>query len=47
LTDALVKLCVKADRRAFEKHIPAAQAYAAKYYDWNRNAKKLAYMMYH
>jgi len=45
LTKALVKLCSDADAGAFEKHIPKALDYAAKYFDWKRNAKKLAYAL--
>jgi len=46
LSSALVKLCANADVPAFQKHIPKALDYAAKYYDWTRNAKKLAYMLF-
>ena len=46
LSEALLKVCSDADKAAFEKHIPKALAYADKYYDWNRNAKKLAYMLF-
>ena len=46
LSAALVELCKNADKRAFQNHIPKALAYANKYYDWNRNAKKLAYMLF-
>ena len=46
LSTALVKLCSGANKRAFISHIPKALAYAQKHYDWNRNAKKLAYMLY-
>ncbi len=46
LTKKLTTLCSDADKRAFQEHIPKARAYAAKYFDWNRNAKKLAYMLY-
>ena len=46
LTSLIVKICATADKNAFKNHIPKALAYAAKYYDWERNAKKLAYMIY-
>lgn len=46
LAHTLVKLCAGADERAFQAHIPKARAYAAKYFDWKRNAKKLAYMLF-
>lgn len=46
LAKSLVKLCSNADDASvFKKHIPKALDYAAKYYDWNRNAKKLAYAL--
>jgi len=45
LAKALVKACSDADASAFEKHIPKALDYGTKYYDWNRNAKKLAYAL--
>ena len=46
LADALVILCSETQKRSYQKHISKALAYADKYYDWNRNAKKLAYMLY-
>lgn len=46
LSSALVKICSNSYKRAFEKHIPKALEYAARYFDWNRNAKKLAYMLF-
>ena len=45
LTRSLVKLCSNADTFSFLRHIPKSLDYAAKYYDWNRNAKKLAYAL--
>jgi len=45
LTRSLIKLCSEADTSAFSRHIPKSLDYAAKYYDWNRNAKKLAYAL--
>jgi glycosyltransferase involved in cell wall biosynthesis len=45
LTRMLIKLCSDADTSAFSRHIPKSLNYAAKYYDWNRNAKKLAYAL--
>ncbi|MCL2690104.1 MAG: FkbM family methyltransferase [Chitinispirillia bacterium] len=46
LSSAFVKVCSNSYSRAFEKHIPKALDYGAKYFDWNRNAKKLAYMLF-
>jgi glycosyltransferase involved in cell wall biosynthesis len=46
LAEALVKVCSNADEQAFKVHIPKALDYAAKCYDWNRNVKKLAYMLF-
>jgi glycosyltransferase involved in cell wall biosynthesis len=46
LAEALLKVCSNADEQAFSVHIPKALEYARKYYDWNRNAKKLAYMLF-
>jgi glycosyltransferase involved in cell wall biosynthesis len=46
LANALTELTAKADARAFRKHISEALAYARRYYDWPRNAKKLAYMLH-
>jgi len=46
LASQLSCVCAGADGSSFEAHIPKALAYAKKYYDWNRNAKKLAYMMF-
>ena len=46
LQDELVDMCCKADITYMQNHIPKALKYANKYYDWNRNAKKLAYMLY-
>ncbi len=46
LADALLKLATKSRKADFQEHIPKALAYAHKYYDWNRNAKKLAYMLH-
>jgi glycosyltransferase involved in cell wall biosynthesis len=45
LASAILKMCSQSDENAFRKHIPKALEYANKYYDWNRNAKKLAYMI--
>jgi len=46
LQQTLVDVCSMADLPGMQKHIPKALDYAAKYYDWNRNAKKLAYMLF-
>ncbi|MCL2338179.1 MAG: glycosyltransferase family 4 protein [Firmicutes bacterium] len=46
LANALVSLGQKADVHALQRHIPMALKYAAKYFDWQRNAKKLAFMLY-
>jgi glycosyltransferase involved in cell wall biosynthesis len=46
LCDTLVKVCSGTNKKAFRKHIPKALDYAMRYYDWNRNVKKLAYMLF-
>jgi glycosyltransferase involved in cell wall biosynthesis len=46
LADTLIKACSAADEWEMIVHIPKALAYAEKYFDWNRNAKKLAYMLF-
>jgi len=43
---AFVKLAQESGREATRRHIQQTQAYARKHFDWNRNAKKLAYMLY-
>lgn len=46
LANTLVKLASNANNDAFRKHIPKALDYAHKHYNWHRNAKKIAYMLY-
>ena len=46
LQNGLIELCTKADKHGMRKHINEACKYAEKYFDWNRNAKKLAYMLF-
>ena len=46
LCTALVEMCLSADKRGMQTHIPKALEYANKYYDWKRIAKKLAYMLF-
>ena len=46
LASALIKLSRKSRRSAFQEHIPKALEYAHKYFDWYRNSKKLAYMLF-
>ena len=46
LASSLLEISHKAHRRGFADHISKALAYGRKHYDWNRNAKKLAYMLY-
>jgi len=46
LAEALIKVCYFADEQGMQEHIPKALAYAKKYYDWERNAKKIAYMLF-
>ena len=46
LCSALIALSRKSSRAEYQKHIPFALEYGRKYFDWNRNAKKLAYMLY-
>jgi glycosyltransferase involved in cell wall biosynthesis len=47
LASVMKKICTNADETAFKRHIPKALRYAARYFDWNRNAIKLAYMLFH
>jgi len=46
LANAMIKLCSESKTADFEEYIPKARSYAARYYDWNRNAKKLTYMLF-
>lgn len=46
LASALIKLSRKSDKQAFQEHIPKALDYANRYYDWTRNAKKIAHMLF-
>ncbi|MDR0311292.1 MAG: glycosyltransferase [Acidobacteriota bacterium] len=46
LSDALVKLCSNSDKEEFDRHIPKTAAYSEKYFKWNRNIKKLKFMLY-
>jgi len=46
LQESLIEICQKADKRGMQEHIPKALEYAEKYFDWERNAKKLAYMLF-
>jgi len=46
LADVLMKLCLIADADGMKEHIPKALEYAGRYYSWDRNAKKLAYMLF-
>ena len=46
LANALVKICTQADKNKIKEHIPKALAYGNKCFDWKRNAKKLAYMLF-
>jgi len=46
LVRTITKMCKNADISEMQRHIPKALEYAARYYDWNRNAKKLAYMLF-
>ena len=46
LAEALFNVCSGSDKRGMKAHIPKALAYAERYYDWNRNAKKLAFMLF-
>lgn len=43
----LVQLCNECeDNKVFDEHIPKAQEQAARYFDWGRNAKKLAFALF-
>ena len=46
LNNALIEVCSGAEKDTMKRHIPIALKHAAKYYDWDRNAKKLAYMLF-
>jgi len=46
LHNALIEVCSGADKDTMRNYIPIALKHAAKYYDWSRNAKKLAYMLF-
>ncbi|MCL1995441.1 MAG: glycosyltransferase, partial [Defluviitaleaceae bacterium] len=46
LSNAILKMAKSSDKKAMEKHIPLALDYGKKYFEWGRNAKKLAYMLY-
>jgi len=46
LADVLVRTCRKATGTGMHDHVPKALKYAKQYYDWYRNAKKLAYMLF-
>ncbi|MCL1995717.1 MAG: glycosyltransferase [Defluviitaleaceae bacterium] len=46
LTDILIKMAKRSDKKAMEQHIPIALEYGKKHFEWGRNAKKLAYMLY-
>ena len=46
LSSALIKICSNSGKNYLKKHIPKALEYAYRYFDWNRNAKKLAYMLF-
>jgi len=46
LSSALIKLSRNSGKNEFKEHIPKALDYAQKYFEWNRNAEKLAFMLY-
>lgn len=46
LSDKLIYLCNKADYLYTQQHIENALIYANKYYDWNRNIRKLAFALF-
>jgi len=46
LSEALLKTCEESEKDDFNKHISKALAYSDKYFNWNRNIKKLKYMLY-
>ncbi|MFI3174024.1 MAG: glycosyltransferase [Bacillota bacterium] len=45
LAEALLSLCEKSETDHLETHIEQAISYAKKYYDWETNAKKLAFAL--
>jgi glycosyltransferase involved in cell wall biosynthesis len=46
LAEALTELAGKAGGQSLKRHMSKAAAYAARYYDWRRNARKLAIMLF-
>ncbi len=46
LAQTLLTLCKKADASHYQKHIESATTYAKKHFDWETNARKLAYALF-
>ncbi|MCL1997241.1 MAG: glycosyltransferase, partial [Turicibacter sp.] len=46
LCAAILKMTAESDETAMAEHIPMALEYGKRYFEWRRNAKKLAYMLY-
>lgn len=46
LSNALLTLCHASSEKEMAEHIPKALAYGNRYYNWERNAKKLAYNLF-
>jgi glycosyltransferase involved in cell wall biosynthesis len=46
LTRVLTEMCSKADNQAFEQHIPFAKMHLRKFFDWQRNTKKLSFLLF-
>jgi len=47
LAKKLVNLCMGSNEAKDKKHIKKALMYAQREFDWERNAKKLAYALFH
>lgn len=46
LTQVLLKMCVPMSEEDLNTHIKTCQAYGERYFDWGRNAKKLAFALF-
>ncbi|MCL2014797.1 MAG: glycosyltransferase, partial [Defluviitaleaceae bacterium] len=46
LQAAILQMTAESDESAMAEHIPMALEYGKRYFEWRRNAKKLAYMLH-
>lgn len=46
LAECMIQIASKSNKEELDIHIQKATTYANKYFDWNRNAKKIAYMLH-